>query len=78
MHKTSATKTSATHPVAPGKIILIENSLVSGPLCRPPRISNLGFRFGARRGSVWNKKRLPVEQEAALCRARNEALEFGD
>ncbi len=77
MHKTSATKISATYPVAPGRIILIQNSVASVPLCRPRPISTFGFSFGARSCSVWNKKRLRVEQEAAPCRARNEALEFG-
>ena len=77
MHKTSATKTLAIHKVVSGRIILIENSVASGPLCRPRPISTLEFRFGARRGSVWNKKRLCLEQEAAIFRARNEALELG-
>ncbi len=76
MQKTSATKTSTTHPVAPRGIILIENSLASSPLFRPLQITTLVFRFGARSGSVWNKNRLCVDQEAAPYRARNEALEF--
>ncbi len=63
MHKTAATKTSVTNQVASGRIILIKNSIASGTLRRPQWISTLEFRFGAGSGSVWNKKRLRVEQE---------------
>ena len=63
MHKISATETSARHPEVPGRIILIEKLVTSGPLCRPWRISTLDFCFGARNSSVYNQKRLRVEQE---------------